>query len=65
MVVREIADRESLEIAIIENVQRADLNAVEEAHGYQTLIDEHGYTQSDLAECSARAAAMSPTRCAF
>ena len=49
-VLREINDRQSLEIAIIENIQRTDLNAVEEALGYQTLIDEHGYTQNDLAE---------------
>ena len=50
VVVREISDRESLEIAIIENVQRSDLSAVEEANAYQMLIDEHGYTQSDLAD---------------
>ncbi|MCB8840555.1 ParB/RepB/Spo0J family partition protein [Aurantimonas sp. VKM B-3413] len=49
-VLRDINDRQSLEIAIIENIQRTDLNAVEEALGYQTLIDEHGYTQNDLAE---------------
>ena len=50
VVLREIGDRQSLEIAIIENVQRADLNAVEEAQAYQMLIDEHGYTQADLAD---------------
>ncbi|MFD2239189.1 ParB/RepB/Spo0J family partition protein [Aureimonas populi] len=50
VVVREISDRESLEIAIIENVQRADLNPIEEALGYQMLIDEHDYTQNDLAD---------------
>ncbi|WP_185984194.1 ParB/RepB/Spo0J family partition protein [Aureimonas mangrovi] len=50
VVVRAIGDRESLEIAIIENVQRADLNAIEEARGYQMLVDEHAYTQADLAE---------------
>ncbi|HEY9057600.1 MAG TPA: ParB/RepB/Spo0J family partition protein [Aurantimonas sp.] len=50
VVLRDIGDRQSLEIAIIENVQRADLNAVEEAQAYETLIDEHGYTQSDLAD---------------
>ncbi|BDA86844.1 chromosome partitioning protein ParB [Aureimonas sp. SA4125] len=50
VVVREISDRESLEIAIIENVQRADLSALEEANAYQMLIDEHGYTQSDLGD---------------
>ena len=50
VVLREIGDRQSLEIAIIENVQRADLNAIEEALGYEMLIDEHGYTQADLAD---------------
>ncbi|MEF2071292.1 ParB/RepB/Spo0J family partition protein [Consotaella aegiceratis] len=50
VLVREFTDRQSLEIAIIENVQRTDLNAVEEARGYQMLVQEHGYTQSDLAE---------------
>ncbi|KQT85536.1 ParB/RepB/Spo0J family partition protein [Aurantimonas sp. Leaf443] len=50
VVLREIGDRQSLEIAIIENVQRSDLNAVEEALAYEMLIDEHGYTQADLAE---------------
>ena len=54
VVLREINDRQSLEIAIIENVQRADLNAIEEALGYQALIDEHGYTQADLAEILAK-----------
>ena len=44
------SDREALELAIIENVQRADLNALEEALGYQQLIDEHGYSQGQLAE---------------
>jgi ParB family chromosome partitioning protein len=50
VVVRDITDRESLEIAIIENVQRADLNALEEAKAYEMLIEEHGYTQADLAD---------------
>lgn len=50
VVIREISDRESIEIAIIENVQRSDLDAIEEALGYQMLIDEHDYTQADLAE---------------
>jgi ParB family chromosome partitioning protein len=50
VVVREATDKESLELAIIENVQRADLNALEEALGYQQLIDEHGYTQAELAD---------------
>jgi ParB family chromosome partitioning protein len=43
------SDREALELAIVENVQRVDLNPVEEARGYQALIEEFGYTQADLA----------------
>jgi ParB family transcriptional regulator, chromosome partitioning protein len=44
----EADDRTSLEFAIIENVQRSDLNPIEEAVGYQRLIDEFGYAKSDL-----------------
>jgi ParB family transcriptional regulator, chromosome partitioning protein len=43
-------DKEALELAIIENVQREDLNPLEEALGYQQLIDDHAYTQAQLAE---------------
>jgi len=50
VVVRELDDRAALEIAIIENVQRADLNAVEEAMGYERLVAEFGYAQADLAK---------------
>jgi ParB family transcriptional regulator, chromosome partitioning protein len=50
VIVREVNDRTALELAIIENVQRADLNPVEEAAGYQQLIDEHSYTQADLGQ---------------
>ncbi|HET7714658.1 MAG TPA: ParB/RepB/Spo0J family partition protein [Bauldia sp.] len=50
VVVHDVSDREALELAIIENVQRADLNPLEEAVGYQQLIDEHGYSQAQLAE---------------
>jgi ParB family chromosome partitioning protein len=45
----EIGDREALEIAIVENVQRADLNPLEEAAGYESLIEQFKYTQNDLA----------------
>lgn len=45
----EADDREALEIAIVENVQRTDLNAIEEAAGYERLIADFGYTQNDLA----------------
>ena len=50
IVVVEADDRTSLEFAIIENVQRADLNPIEEALGYQNLMGEFTYTQVDLAE---------------
>ncbi len=50
VIVRDVNDRTALELAIIENVQRADLNPVEEAQGYQQLIDEHGYSQADLGQ---------------
>lgn len=45
----EASDRDALEMAIIENVQRADLNPLEEARGYENLIQQFGYTQADLA----------------
>jgi ParB family chromosome partitioning protein len=44
----DVSDREALELAIVENVQRTDLNPIEEARGYQALIDEFDYTQADL-----------------
>jgi ParB family transcriptional regulator, chromosome partitioning protein len=50
VIVRDLGDREMLEAAIIENVQRTDLNAVEEARGYNELIVRFGYTQEQLAE---------------
>lgn len=49
VIVRNLSDKEALELAIIENVQRSDLNAMEEANGYQQLIDAYDYTQEDLA----------------
>jgi len=50
VVVREMGDSESLEIAIIENVQRADLNAIEEAAAYRELMDRFDYTQEKMAK---------------
>jgi ParB family chromosome partitioning protein len=46
--VLDVSDRQALELAIVENVQRSDLNAIEEARGYEALIEEFGYTQADL-----------------
>lgn len=50
VIVKELTDAEALEIAIIENLQREDLNAVELALGYKALMDEHGFTQEQVAE---------------
>jgi len=50
IVVLDVTDAEALELAIIENVQRADLNPLEEASGYQALADEFGYGQDDIAK---------------
>lgn len=50
VLVRDYSDDEVLEIAIIENVQRADLNPVEEAAGYRQLMDRFGHTQEKMAE---------------
>jgi ParB family transcriptional regulator, chromosome partitioning protein len=47
-IVREFSDTETLEVALIENIQRQDLNAIEEAEAYQRLIDEYGHTQEVL-----------------
>jgi ParB family chromosome partitioning protein len=49
-IIRDVSDREALELAIVENIQRADLNPVEEALGFQQLIEDHGYTQADLGQ---------------
>ncbi|TCP35667.1 ParB/RepB/Spo0J family partition protein [Sphingomonas sp. BK235] len=49
VVVRDYSDSETLQIALLENIQRQDLNAIEEARAYQRLIDEFGHTQDALA----------------
>src|SRR5579884_318467 len=49
VVVKEATDRQTLELALIENVQRSDLNALEEAAAYQRLIQDFGLTQQEVA----------------
>jgi ParB family transcriptional regulator, chromosome partitioning protein len=50
VIVRELTDKEVLELAIIENVQRQDLNAIEEASGYRDLIERFSYNQEQVSE---------------
>ncbi len=50
VIVKDFSDTEVLEVAIIENIQRADLNPIEEAAGYKQLMDRFGHTQEKLAE---------------
>jgi len=50
VLVRDVDDRTALELAIVENVQRSDLNPLDEALGYEQLIAGHGYTQNDLGD---------------
>lgn len=49
VLVRRLTDEEAFEVALVENVQRQDLNAIEEAEGYKRLIDDYGHTQEDIA----------------
>lgn len=48
VIVRELSDADTMEIALVENIQRADLNAIEEAEAYRRLIDQFGHTQEAL-----------------
>lgn len=50
VLVREVSDLEAFELALIENIQREDLNPIEESEAYRRLIDDHGLTQDQLAQ---------------
>lgn len=54
-IVRQMAERDQLAVALVENVQRSDLNAMEEAHAYRQLVDDFGLTQDDIASRVGRA----------
>ena len=48
-IIKTLSDQEALELSLVENIQREDLNPIEEAKGYSRLLDEFGYTQEDIA----------------
>ena len=50
IIVREVDDNEAIELALVENIQRADLNPIEEAYGYKRLIERRGMTQTEVAQ---------------
>ncbi|MCH7864449.1 MAG: ParB/RepB/Spo0J family partition protein [Proteobacteria bacterium] len=50
VIIRDLSDQQALEIALVENLQRQDLSSLEEAEGYQRLMDEFSHTQEDLAK---------------
>jgi ParB family chromosome partitioning protein len=50
VIVKQFSDAETLEVALLENIQRQDLNAIEEAEGYRRLIEEYGHTQDALSK---------------
>jgi ParB family chromosome partitioning protein len=49
-IIKDVSARESLELALIENIQREDLSPLEEAQSYKNLIDDHGYTQEQISK---------------
>ena len=63
VVVIEATDAEALQLAIVENVQRADLNALEEAEGYRALMDEFANSQEEIAKIVGKSRSMSPILC--
>ena len=53
-VIRELTDSETMQLALIENLQREDLSPLEEAQGYRTLMEDYGFTQEDVAKIVGR-----------
>lgn len=54
VIIRQMDDSEYMQISLIENLQREDLTPIEEARGYQNLIEQHGFTQEDVAKSVAK-----------
>ena len=49
-IISDFGDKEAAELSLVENIQRLDLSVIEEAEGYQALLDKHGYSQQELAD---------------
>lgn len=64
VIIKDVDDEQMLALALIENLQRSDLNPVEEAKGYRQLIDASGMTQEPCQRLSASLVPQSPIRCA-
>ena len=64
VVIREMDEEQAMEIALIENLQREDLNAIEEATGYKQLMERYGMTQEQVAKRVGKSAQPSQTLCA-
>ena len=64
MIVKEVDDKTALTLALIENLQRQDLNAIEEAHGLQRLIAEFSFTHEQAAEAVGKSRSAVSNRCA-
>ena len=65
VVIRSVSDKELLQLAIVENVQREDLNPIEEAMAYQALAEDFQLTHSEIATVVSKTAAPSPTASAY
>ena len=63
VVIRELSDGETMELALIENLQREDLTPVEEALGYQQLMDKYSLTQDEVSRAVGKSGRRSQTRC--
>jgi ParB family chromosome partitioning protein len=64
VIVRKVPDAQALQLALIENIQREDLNPLEEAQAVRRLLDEFNYSHEQASEAIGRSAAPRPTCCA-
>ena len=60
-IISNFEDKEATELSLIENIQRRDLSVIEEAEGYQVLLEKHGYSQQELADIVGKSRSVSYT----